>query len=126
MAWWRTLPLVEPLRSSIAQRVQEARTEHNPHGLLWTSDPFKRDGEVTTGKPIDPRSDSSAWHAILDRSVVSQTRLHDARHAVVDPLYEAGVSEVVVNDVVGQFTVDMSRRYRSRQQQHRSWTRYQA
>jgi hypothetical protein len=71
MAGWRTLPLVDPLRSAIARRVQEASIEHNPHGLLWTSDPSKRDGEVVAGKPIDPRSDSSAWHAILERSDVS-------------------------------------------------------
>lgn len=116
-AGWRVVPLVDPLRSIIEQRVQAAAEEPNPHGLLWTSDP-KRTRQVDTlaldGSPIDPRDDNRAWHEVLKRAHVRDARLHDARHAAVDLLYAADVSEAVIGDIVGHSTVTMSRAYRSR------------
>lgn len=112
-AGWRVLPLVEPLRTAIASRVEQASREHNPNGLLWTTATFERHGQTIAGRPIDPRSDNTAWHRVLESSRVPQARLHDARHAVVDLLYETGASEIVIQDIVGHATVDMSRRYRS-------------
>ncbi|MCS6565611.1 tyrosine-type recombinase/integrase [Curtobacterium flaccumfaciens pv. flaccumfaciens] len=116
-AGWRVVPLVDPLRSIIEQRVQVAAEEPNPHGLLWTSDP-KRTRQSDTlaldGSPIDPRVDNEYWHDVLKRAQVRDARLHDARHAAVDLLYAADVSEVVIGDIVGHSTVTMSRAYRSR------------
>jgi len=116
-AGWRAVPLVDPLRSIIERRVQVAAEEPNPHGLLWTSDP-KRTRQSDTlaldGSPIDPRDDNRAWHDMLQRARVRDTRLHDARHAAVDLLYAADVSEAVIGDIVGHSTVTMSRAYRSR------------
>jgi integrase len=116
-AGWRVVPLVDPLRSIIERRVQVAAEEPNPHGLLWTSDPKRsRRGEtlVLDGSPIDPRDDNCAWHDVLKRARVRDARLHDARHAAVDLLYAANVSEAVIGDIVGHSTVTMSRAYRSR------------
>ena len=112
-AGWRSIPLVEPLRSLIEERAEVSRTEHNPHGLLWTMDTGQRRSD-TQGRPIDPSSDSKAWHRMLDEQGVPQLRLHDARHAAIDYLYAAGAPEIVIQDIVGHARTDMTRRYRSR------------
>lgn len=111
-AGWRTIPLVEPLRSMVHERMKAAKLEDNPHGLLWTQDAGKRVQDMQ-GRPIDPSVDSKAWHQLLDSIAVPQVRLHDARHATIDLLYEAGVSEIVIKDIAGHSRVDMSRRYRN-------------
>ena len=69
---------------------------------------------VLDGSPIDPRDDNRAWHDVLKRAGVRDARLHDARHAAVDLLYAADVSESVIGDIVGHSAVTMSRAYRSR------------
>ena len=111
-AGWRTIPLVEPLRSMVNERMKVSQLEDNPHGLLWTQDVGKR-VQDTQGRPIDPGVDSKTWHRLLDSLAVPQVRLHDARHATIDLLYEAGVSEIVIKDIAGHSRVDMSRRYRN-------------
>jgi integrase len=113
VAGWRTIPLVEPLRTMIEARIETASQEHNPHGLLWTLDTGRRSRDVQ-GRPIDPGTDSKSWHSLLERVGVPQVRLHDARHAAIDLLYEAGASEIVIKDIVGHASIDMSRRYRGR------------
>ena len=112
-AGWRTIPLVEPLLTMIEARIDAAGKEHNPHGLLRTMDAGRRSRD-TQGRPIDPGTDNKAWHRYLDKVGVSQVRLHDARHAAINLLYEAGASEVVIKDIVGHASIDMSRRYRGR------------
>ena len=89
-----------------------ASREDNPHGLLWTMDVGKRSQDAQ-GRPVDPGTDNKAWHRMLDRLAIPQVRLHDARHAAVDLLYEAGAPEVVIKDIVGHAQIDMTRRYRS-------------
>lgn len=116
-AGWRVVPLVDPLRSIIKRRVQVAVEEPNPQGLLSTSGP-KRTGQGDTlaldGSPIDPPDDKRDWHEVLKRAHVRDGRLHDARHAAVELLYAADVSEAVIGDIVAHSTVTMSRAYRSR------------
>jgi integrase len=105
-AGWRQVPLVGSLRAAVERRREAAMAEANPHGLLWT-------GGGATGAPIDPSVDNRAWKRLLSGLDVPQARLHDARHAAVTLLYEAGVPEVVAMDVVGHSTVSMTRAYRS-------------
>jgi integrase len=104
----RRVPLVEPLRSLVHARIDAARDEPNPFGLLWTSG-----AERSLGMPIDASVDNKAWHALLERAGVPQVRLHDARHFAVDLLYAAGVPEVVAMELIGHSSVAMTRRYRS-------------
>lgn len=104
----RRIPLVEPLRSLILERVEAASTEPNPYGLLWTSGSPR-----SLGQPIDASADSKAWHALARSAGLSGIRLHDARHFTVDLLYAAGVPEVVAMDLIGHSSVAMTRRYRS-------------
>jgi integrase len=51
---------------------------------------------------------------MLAHAGVRDARLHDARHATVDLLYEAAVPEPVITEIVGHSTIGMSRRYKSR------------
>lgn len=104
-AGWRIIPLVEPLKSILDRRLEASLSEPNPHGLLWTN---------PDGSPIDPAYDNRAWHAALERAGVPDARLHDARHTTVDLLYEAGVSEQLITEIVGHSTIGMTRRYKSR------------
>lgn len=104
----RRIPLVEPLRSLVQERVDAASAERNPHGLLWTSAASR-----LPGSPIDPGDDSKAWHRLLAVAGVPAGPLHQARHVAVDLLYEAGVPEVVAMELIGHSSVAMTRRYRS-------------
>ncbi len=116
-AGWRVIPLVDPLREILERRVMIASTEPNPHGLVWTANQ-KRTPQGTVlpldGCPIDPRIDNLGWHALLKRAGVPDARLHDARHATADLLYEAGVSEPDIMEILGQATLSVTRGYRSR------------
>lgn len=117
-AGWRVLPLVEPLRSILERRIQEAASEPNPFGLLWTADPKKDRAthlpQPVDGMPIDPSWDNKRWHAILAEAGVPDVRLHDARHTAVTLLYDLGVPEAVIQQIVGQSTVSVTRGYRHR------------
>src|SRR5690606_17072272 len=86
----RTIPLVDPLYSILADRSNAVALEPNPHGLLFTA-PGKQvrntDGvEPLDGRPIDPSDDSKAWHEILKRAGLPQMKLHAARHTTVSVL----------------------------------------
>lgn len=104
-AGWRTIPLVDPLRTVLTKQAELTSQKPNPHNLMWT---------MPDGSPIDPRVESEAWHALLQRAAVTDTRLHDARHATVDLLLEAGVPIEVVQDIVGHSTRAMTMEYRSK------------
>jgi len=116
-AGWRIVPLVDPLKSILERRIEASLSEPNPHGLVWTADPQlnRKTGQLELdGGPIDPSADNKAWHAALARSGVPDARLHDARHATVDLLYEADIPEMLISEIVGHSTVGMTRRYKSR------------
>ena len=68
----RLMPLVEPLRTFLEQRIAAAAAEPTPFGLVWTSDPKKdRHGRALPldGSPVNPSTDSQAWHAALVRKL---------------------------------------------------------
>ncbi len=117
---WRTLPLVGGLRELVEERIDAARREPNPHGLLFTSDPKSRwyAGTKTVvelpldGTPIDSSTDSKAWHALLARAGVDQVSLHTARATSITLLYSIGVPEPVIMDIVGHTQIATSRGYR--------------
>ena len=113
-AGWRIIPLVDPLRTIIERRALVAAAETNPHALLWTQ---------PTGDPLDPWADNNAWHDLLvragledaaDGKVDKQINLHSARHTTVDLLYQAGVPEAIIQEIVGHSVVAMTRKYKSR------------
>lgn len=106
-AGWRTIPLVDPLRS-ILETWREMSPE-NPWGLAFTA---SYRGAVT---PIDPDQATSMWNATRDAAGIDRpVRLHDLRHTTVDILDAAGVGMDTIMDIVGHSTRAMSREYRSK------------
>lgn len=103
-AGWRIVPLVDPLRSILERWRLDAPT--NPHGLLFAT---------PEGNPIDPDWATKAWpRALAAAGLTKHVRLHDLRHTAVDLLYEAGVEEATIMEIVGHSTREMTRGYRSR------------
>lgn len=99
-AGWRTPPLVEPLATILTRFIGE-RTS----GLV-----FQRDG-----RPWDPADASKEWKVVLQEiGLPDDVTLHGARHTVVDLLYEAGVPEPVIMEIVGHSSRAVTRSYRSR------------
>lgn len=105
----RIVPLIEPLYSSIHRHIA-ADDGINPHSLVWHN---------PDGSPIDPRDQSRMWHELLKRAGVPDVRLHDGRHTTVDLLYEAGVPEDLIREIVGHSTRETTRGYKSRGNQKR-------
>lgn len=96
-AGWRTPPLVPELAELLRRQIGE-RTE----GLV-----FQRDG-----RPWDPADASIEWKSILKEAGVNEkVKLHGARHTAVGLLYELGVGEATIMQIVGHSTVSVTRRY---------------
>jgi integrase len=103
-AGWRVVPLVDPLRS-ILQRWRLVAPA-NEYGLVFAR---------PDGQPIDPDSATKAWPEFLAAAGITKAvRLHDLRHTAVDLLYEAGVPEVVIQEIVGHSSRSVTRGYKSR------------
>lgn len=119
-AGWRVIPLVEPLHSILIRRREASELEPNPHGLVWTADEKQTKNTHVVlpldGTPVDPSRDNKAWHSVLEAAGVTDVRLHDARHTAVTLLYELGVPETVIQDIVGQSTISTTRGYRHKSQ----------
>ncbi|MER2134154.1 MAG: site-specific integrase [Arthrobacter sp.] len=99
-AGWRVIPLVEPLRSILRLQLG-AQTE----GLVFTRD----------GRPWDPDRATKEWrNVLLDASLPGDIVLHGSRHTTVDLLYEAGVPEAVISEIVGHSSRAVTRGYKSR------------
>lgn len=105
-AGWRVVPLVDPLRTIIADHLAATAGQPNPYSLVW----HKPDGS-----PIDPREALSWWHEILEHAGVPKTRFHDGRHTAVDLLLLAGVPLDVVKEIVGHSSRAMTEAYKSRE-----------
>lgn len=102
-AGWRVIPLVEPLASLLRDHL--ARMVVNEYGLVWAT---------PDGEPIEPRREWDLWRATLEAMGIDRhVRTHDLRHTAVDLLYEAGVPEDLVVEIVGHSTRSMTRAYKS-------------
>lgn len=99
----RLVPLVEPLRSILERHIDA--TDGGPHNLVWTT---------SAGQPIDPRAEFAAWHDLLDRAGVPRVGIHAGRHTTADLLYEAGVPEDVISEILGHTSRSVTRGYKSR------------
>lgn len=103
-AGWRIVPLVDPL-AAILEQWRHA-SPPNPYGLVFAT---------AAGEPIDPDWATKEWPRVLAAAGIDKhVRLHDLRHTAVDLLYEAGVPETVIVEIVGHSSRTMTRAYRSR------------
>lgn len=99
-AGWRVIPLVEPLKTILSLHVGTQKG-----GLVFTRD----------GRPWDPDRATKDWNAILvEAGLPADVVLHGARHTTVDLLYEAGVPEPVIQEIVGHSSRTTTRGYRSK------------
>ena len=103
-AGWRMIPVVEPLESLLLEHI--ARMTPNSYGLMFAT---------PEGEPIDPRREWDLWREYLaEVGVQKNVRLHDVRHTTVDLLYEAGVDEDIITEIIGHSTRAMTRAYKAR------------
>ncbi len=115
----RPIPLVEPLRSLILDRIEAAKSEPNPHGLVWTSPRKYSKGGLASdrkllpldGSPIDPSRDNAAWHDMLVKAGVASAPLHAARHTTASLLGMANVPPTIIQAILGHSTFAMSQHY---------------
>lgn len=112
----RVIPLVEPFLGAVRERVEAAKLEPNPYGLLFTQDEKRvqhRPGALRPldGSPIDPARDNLAWHAILERVGLPSVSLHSARHTTVELLYSLDVPEKLISEIVGHSVISTTRGY---------------
>jgi integrase len=101
---WRIIPLVEPLRSILANH--KARNPEIGSGLVFTT--------MLRPSPIDPSKATRLWNEFRPTVTAKKVRLHDLRHTTVDLLYEAGVPEDVIQEIVGHSTRNMTRHYKAK------------
>jgi integrase len=95
--------MVGPLRRHyVAYLEAQLRADFIDHGLVW------HDGN---GRPVDPRKDREAWHALLTEAKVSQTTLYAARHTAATLLLEKGVDAKVIQPILGHSDVLTTRGY---------------
>lgn len=103
-AGWRVIPLVDPLKSILER--WRAIAPANEFGLVFASQ---------NGTPLGPDNVSRDWAKMLKELGIEKTvRLHDLRHTTVDLLYEAGVPESIIMEIVGHSTRTVTRGYKSR------------
>lgn len=104
-AGWRIVPLVDPLKTILKTHLE--RAGGNRFGLLFVNN---------DGMPIDPDTESGRWPRALVESGITdkKVRLHDLRHTTIDLLYEAGVPEDVIMEIVGQSTRSVTRGYKAK------------
>jgi integrase len=69
------------------------------HGLVFAQ---------ANGRPIDPRSDHVAWHALLRKAGVPRVRLHDARHTAATLMLTMGVPARVAMEVLGHSQISLT------------------
>ena len=99
-AGWRIIPLVEPLRAILKLHIGNQKD-----GLVFTRN----------GLPWDPDGATEEWNKLLaDAGLPTDVVLHGARHTTVDLLYEAGVPEAVISEIVGHSSRAVTRGYRSK------------
>lgn len=97
-AGWRMPPLVGELKE-LLRRLTDGRT----NGLVFLRE---------DGRPWDPADASKEWKIILREAGVNENvKLHGARHTTVGILYELGVGEATIMQIVGHSTVSVTRRY---------------
>ncbi|PTL73806.1 hypothetical protein C1I63_13815 [Rathayibacter caricis DSM 15933] len=105
----RYVPLIEPLRSVLLRHIRTNPIPRN--GLVFVN---------SVGNPIDPDWASRRWIDLRkELGITKPIRLHDLRHAAVDMLYEAGVPEDLITELIGHSSSQMTRGYKSSSSQER-------
>jgi integrase len=104
---WR----VAPLLPGVVDGLEAWRTiaPPNPYGLVWPE---------PNGRPRNDKHDRAEWHAIQERAKVAHPsgrpfHIHETRSFAATMLFEAGVAEHVITDLLGHSSIVTSLRYRT-------------
>lgn len=62
----------------------------------------------SVGTPLEPRTLTQTFHALLARHGLRKARLHDLRHTCVSLLLSLGVHPRVVMEIVGHSAIEMT------------------
>jgi integrase len=98
---WRVVPML-PIVQALIERSIGSRRE----GFVFL--------HPSTGEAWRPDTAYKAWCALLKDAGLPHVKLHGTRHTFIDLLFDAGVSESVITELVGHSTRAMSRSYRTR------------
>jgi integrase len=102
----RTIPITDSvLRILIAQKERQRHFKE----LLWDKY-YKSDFVVThdDGRPIEPRSMSKRYKAMLNRAELPFVRFHDLRHTTGSLLLMAGVDMKTVSEILGHSSIKIT------------------
>lgn len=101
----RWVPVIEPLRLALST-LRDLDVGTNPHNLV-----FHR----VDGRPVDPKDDSEAWHALLrGAGIIGPTEtlpLHATRHTTATVLRAAGADEQTRMEILGHASAEVTRVY---------------
>ncbi|MEU5214622.1 tyrosine-type recombinase/integrase [Streptomyces sp. NPDC020807] len=86
------LQLLRQHRQVQARERAQARDLWTEKGYVFTS---------PTGEPLNPNTDYHKWKELLKAAGVRDARLHDARHTAATVLLILGVSDAVVDAIMG-------------------------
>jgi integrase len=106
-AGYRVAPLLPPVQSALLAWREKA--PHNPWGLVWPT---------TGGRPANDKHDRAEWHALQGTAGVGHPsgrpyHIHECRSFAATMLFDAGVPEHVITDLLGHSTIATSLRYRT-------------
>lgn len=104
---WRVAPLLDPVRDSLEAWRQVAPV--NPWGLVWPE---------PNGRPRNDKKDRAEWKALQVSAGVAHPsgrpyHVHECRNFAATMLFDAGVPEHVITDLLGHSSIVTSNRYRT-------------
>ncbi|MGJ5898476.1 tyrosine-type recombinase/integrase [Streptomyces niveiscabiei] len=95
----RTIGLPDPLIKLLRKHKEEQDRERRQAGTDWQDKGYVFTSP--TGEPLIPNTDYHRWKQLLTDAGVRDGRLHDARHTAATVLLLLGVSDVVVDAIMG-------------------------
>jgi integrase len=106
-AGYRVAPLLPPVQRALLAWREKA--PHNPWGLVWPT---------AGGRPANDKHDRAEWHALQGTAGVGHPsgrpyHIHECRSFAATMLFDAGVPEHVITDLLGHSTIATSLRYRT-------------
>jgi integrase len=104
---WRVAPLLPGVTDGL--NTWRTIAPDNPYGLVWPE---------PNGRPRTDKHDRAEWHAIQARAQVAHPagrpfHIHETRSFAATMLFEAGVPEHVITDLLGHSSIVTSLRYRT-------------
>ena len=93
----RTLTLPPTVSAALAEH--KARQDEERRGNHWIEHGLVFATQI--GTPIDPRNLIREWHALTKRAGLRRVRFHDLRHTAATLMLSAGVSALMVAEVLG-------------------------